>query len=70
MKAMQHNHFDDALGGIFAMTSILMYILGRINLNIEDVAAFLAVLSGTASLLINYPKLKKRIEEIIQKFKK
>lgn len=68
--AMQHNHIDDVMGGVFSIVSILMYILGQIDLNIEDVAAFLAVLSGSASLIINFPKLRKRIKDIFSKTKK
>lgn len=67
---MQHHvQVDNLIGSIFSIASLLFWWLGKMNINIEDVAAFLAVMSGSASLIINYPKLKKRAREIIQKLK-
>lgn len=65
-----HGQFDGLIGSIFAIASLLFWWLGKININIEDVAATVAVGSGMASIFINYPKIKKRAKEIIQKIKR
>lgn len=64
-EAMQHHgQFDNLVGAILSIVSLAFVWLGRVNLNIEDVAAFMAVLSAGASIIINFPKLKKRLIEI------
>lgn len=67
---MQHSHFDTLAGSILSVISLLFLWLAHIDIHLNEAASFVSIFSGIAAFFVNYPKIKKRIKEIIQKFKK
>ncbi len=62
------DHNVPGAGVIPATLTILLGIWS--NVSASDLAAFISISVGCYTLFINYPKFKKRVQNIIESYKK
>ncbi len=69
---MDHPYTNNELGSASALLSVLLWALTYFDLSeaVKAIASCLALLSGAASLFINFPKIQKRFREVFPKKKK
>jgi len=56
-----------------AVTSVCLFIISKIFLiigieNIADLAAVMSIVAASVSIIINFPKLRERIQYLIKKY--